>query len=171
MRRLLLFAPLLFTMCNINAQHSTGGNAATFRKTYIPLRDSTEIYVADGDSDRLFYYALAPKGSIKGALILFPPNGQAAEETISANSALAALACDSDPDIDWQLTNRRVDFYDMNAVDGAAIINRLHLDGNEQAEFVNALGKGYRPDGTRHPHSWSLAKPEECLQWIQRCLR
>jgi hypothetical protein len=59
----------------------------------------------------------------------------------------------------------------MNALDGAAMINRLHIDGNERAEFVNALGKGYRPDGTRHPHSWSLAAPEECVDWVLECLR
>jgi hypothetical protein len=76
----------------------------------------------------------------------------------------------SDPDIDWQLTNRRVDFYDMNALDGSALINQLHLDGNTRAEYINALGKGYRPDGTRHPHSWSLADPGDTIRWMLRCL-
>jgi hypothetical protein len=76
-----------------------------------------------------------------------------------------------DPDIDWQLANRRVDYYDMNALDGAAMINRLHLNGNERAQFVSALGKGYRPDGMRHPHSWSLAAPEDCVEWALACLR
>lgn len=77
----------------------------------------------------------------------------------------------SDPDIDWQLANRRVDFYDMNVLDGAAMINQLHLDGNGQAELIIALGKGYRPDGTRHPHSWSLVVPEEHINWVLSCLR
>ncbi|MFK7784735.1 MAG: hypothetical protein AB8B56_06460 [Crocinitomicaceae bacterium] len=71
-----------------------------------------------------------------------------------------------DPDIDWQLNERRMDYYDMNAVDQTAMINHLILSGNENAEFINALGKGYRLDGRRHPHSWSLVDPEECMLWI-----
>ena len=323
---ILVFAILLiaFVACR---QVPAGGQALRFSKTIIPLRDSSGIYVGDGDSDRLFYYTLAPKGAVKGALVLFPPNGQTAEETISANSALAtqaqhkglltvvlsvnhnlyldeatlralnklladllahypvpttsvvlggfslggmnairytelayqdstatvirpaavygidppldfarfyhsctkavaknfsqpavaeatyflermnrefagspeaqpatyvqhsmfsAMSADGgnarylrsvplriycDPDIDWQLANRRVDYYDMNALDGAAMINSLHIAGNERAQFVNALGKGYRPDGMRHPHSWSLAAPEDCVEWVLRCLR
>ena len=76
-----------------------------------------------------------------------------------------------DPDIDWQLNNRRMDYYDMNAVDQTAMINHLLLMGNEEAEFINSLGKGYRLDGRRHPHSWSLVEPEECVEWIMKCLK
>jgi acetyl esterase/lipase len=120
-RLLLLFAPLLFTMCSINAQHSVRGKSAPFSKTYISLRDSTGIYVADGDSDRLFYYALAPKATIKGALVLFPPNGQAAEETISANSALATLASDKGllvvvPSINHNLCLDKPTLYALNTL-------------------------------------------------------
>jgi hypothetical protein len=76
-----------------------------------------------------------------------------------------------DPDIDWQLSNRRMDYYDMNAVDQTAMINHLLLMGNEEAEFINSLGKGYRLDGRRHPHSWSLVAPKECVEWIMKCLK
>jgi hypothetical protein len=75
-----------------------------------------------------------------------------------------------DPDIDWLLSNRRMEYYDMNAIDHTALINQLLLMGNERAEFVNSLGKGYRLDGTRHPHSWSLVDPEECIDWVLKCL-
>jgi hypothetical protein len=76
-----------------------------------------------------------------------------------------------DPDIDWQLRERRMDYYDMNAVDQTAMINHLVLAGNDKAEFINALGKGYRLDGRRHPHSWSLVEPVECIDWIIKCLK
>lgn len=76
-----------------------------------------------------------------------------------------------DPDIDWQLRERRMDYYDMNAVDQTAMINQLLLLGNEEAEFINSLGKGYRLDGRRHPHSWSLVDPEECIEWILECMK
>lgn len=72
----------------------------------------------------------------------------------------------SDPDISWHLKERRSNFYDINPLDQSAMINQLQLMGNEKAEYINALGKGYRLDGRRHPHSWSLVDPEECMEWI-----
>ena len=72
----------------------------------------------------------------------------------------------SDPDIDWHLKERHTDLYDINALDQTAMINELRISGNKDAEFINALGKGYRLNGMRHPHSWSLAEPNELMDWI-----
>lgn len=77
----------------------------------------------------------------------------------------------SDPDISWHLENRRADFYDINALSQTAFINQLHILGNEKAEYVNRLGKGYRPDGRRHPHSWSLVEPVDAVKWILECVQ
>jgi len=71
----------------------------------------------------------------------------------------------------WWLTNRSEDLYDMNALDQSAMINFLHRIGNEKGEFINAYGKGYRLDGTRHPHSWSIVDAIECINWIKKCLK
>ncbi|MGL5891196.1 MAG: hypothetical protein ACRC3B_15005 [Bacteroidia bacterium] len=71
-----------------------------------------------------------------------------------------------DPDIVWQLENRSRSYYGMNAADQAAMINFLRINGNTKAEFIPAIGKGYRLDGTRHPHSWSVIDPDECLNWM-----
>ncbi|MEO6903542.1 MAG: hypothetical protein ABI315_10375 [Bacteroidia bacterium] len=72
----------------------------------------------------------------------------------------------SDLDIDWHLKERHTDLYDINALDQTAMINELRILGNENAEFINALGKGYRLNGMRHPHSWSIAEPNELMDWI-----
>ena len=77
----------------------------------------------------------------------------------------------SDPDIDWYLEKRHADYYDMNALDQTAMINQLRLMGNEQAEYINALGKGYRINGDRHPHSWSIVEPLDCINWLIKCLK
>ena len=77
----------------------------------------------------------------------------------------------SDPDIDWHLKYRQVDYYDINALDQTAMINQLQILGNEKAEYINALGKGYRLDGRRHPHSWSIAEPVDCINWILDCMK
>ncbi|PSK93364.1 hypothetical protein [Taibaiella chishuiensis] len=71
-----------------------------------------------------------------------------------------------DPDILWQLKNRNRDYYHMNAASLSAMINFLTINGNKQAELIPALGKGYRVDGTRHPHSWSIVDAGDCLNWI-----
>jgi hypothetical protein len=76
-----------------------------------------------------------------------------------------------DPDINWWMKNRRMDYYDMNALNQTAMINQLNILGNDKAEFINALGKGYRIDGTRHPHSWSIVDADDCINWIKKCLQ
>jgi len=71
-----------------------------------------------------------------------------------------------DPDILWQMKERNRDYYDMNAVDQSAMINFLNVIGNKNASFIPALGKGYRLDGTRHPHSWSIVDAQDLIGWI-----
>lgn len=72
----------------------------------------------------------------------------------------------ADPDILWAISERNRDYFDMNAASSSAMINLLRLQGSKKAEFIPAIGKGYRLDGTRHPHSWSIVEPQDCLQWI-----
>jgi len=43
---------------------------------------------------------------------------------------------------------------------------QLKENGNTHAQFINALGKGYRENGNRHPHSWSLIEPKELIEWV-----
>jgi hypothetical protein len=75
-----------------------------------------------------------------------------------------------DPDINWHLTNRQRDFYHINASDQTALINFLSLNGNNKAEFKSCIGKGYRLDGTRHPHSWSIIDADDCIKWIEHII-
>lgn len=73
----------------------------------------------------------------------------------------------SDPDILWNLKYKNRDYYHMNAANLSALTNFLMLKGNKRVEFIPAIGKGYRVDGTRHPHSWSIVEPTECVKWIR----
>jgi pimeloyl-ACP methyl ester carboxylesterase len=74
-----------------------------------------------------------------------------------------------DVDINWYLANRRRSLVDMNCLSSSELINRLLLLGNERAEFV--VGKtGYRPNGQRHPHSWSIVDEGEFTEWALRLL-
>ncbi len=74
-------------------------------------------------------------------------------------------AC-TEPDITWWMKTRAKDYYGINAVDLAAFINELKLLGNDNAALMVTQDKGYRPDGSRHPHSWSIVDEAELIDWF-----
>lgn len=76
----------------------------------------------------------------------------------------------ADVDPNWWLSNRGVDMYDLNALDQTAMILFLNENGNKDAEFINSFGKGYRIEGNRHPHSWSIIDPVEFMTWMNQSL-
>ncbi len=74
-----------------------------------------------------------------------------------------------DIDVVWMLKNRHRSLYDMNALASSEMIERLILAGNDKAEFMP--GKtGYRSNGERHPHSWSIVDEPELIQWVKKVL-
>lgn len=74
----------------------------------------------------------------------------------------------SEPDIQWWLTQRGYDYSYVNITDQAAMINELQRLGNNEAILVTTTNKGYRkPQNSRHPHSWSIADPEQTIKWLQ----
>lgn len=73
----------------------------------------------------------------------------------------------AEPDIEWWLQARAFDYSNINAPDGAAMVNELHLLGNRRARFIATKDKGYRyPSKFKHPHSWSVLDTEELLSWF-----
>jgi hypothetical protein len=76
----------------------------------------------------------------------------------------------NDVDVNWWLENRNTDLYGMNALNQSAMISFLNRLGNKKAEFINSFGKGYRIDGSRHPHSWSIVDPTEFIEWAKKII-
>jgi hypothetical protein len=74
-----------------------------------------------------------------------------------------AIRAYTEPDVNWWIETRRKDYYSMNSIDLAALINELKIAGNENAELIITNNKGYLPDGTRHPHSWSIVDEKEMI--------
>ena len=68
------------------------------------------------------------------------------------------------------MKNRGKSYYGMNALDAAALINALQLLGNKEAELILTEDQGYRPDGSRHPHSWSIVDEKELVEWFVQLL-
>ncbi|HYD20598.1 MAG TPA: hypothetical protein VEB40_03910 [Flavipsychrobacter sp.] len=73
-------------------------------------------------------------------------------------------------DIAWRLVNRRQTVRHGNYLVTAELINRLLLMGNDKAEFMQSERKGYRSNGMRHPHSWSIVDEAECISWVKTIL-
>ena len=73
-------------------------------------------------------------------------------------------------DVAWRLINRRQTVRHGNYYVTSELINRLLLMGNNKAEFIQSEKKGYRSDGTRHPHSWSIVDEKDCIQWVKSLL-
>lgn len=76
----------------------------------------------------------------------------------------------TEPGVEWQLKNRHRDLYDLNCADISAMINLLQLQGNKGAELVVTHDKGVRPNGMKHPHSWSIMDSKNCMAWILKQL-
>ncbi|WP_312394841.1 hypothetical protein [Chryseobacterium sp.] len=72
----------------------------------------------------------------------------------------------TEPGIIWEIENRGRDLYDLNCVDITAMMNLLKLKGHKNADLIITNDRGIRPEGFRHPHSWSIMDSEECLNWI-----
>lgn len=81
--------------------------------------------------------------------------------------ATTAVRVYHEVDINWYLRERRRSAFDANFSVSSELINRLLLLGNQRAEFVQSDRKGYRSNGTRHPHSWSIVNEVECIEWIK----
>jgi len=81
-----------------------------------------------------------------------------------------AIRAYTEPDINWWIENRRKDYYGMNAVDLAAFINTLKINGNQEAELIVTNNKGYDDSGNRHPHNWNIVDEKELIQWFSQLI-
>lgn len=76
-----------------------------------------------------------------------------------------------DVDIAWWINNRNQTVQGSNYEVTAELINRLVLMGNTKAEFMQSFGTGYRSNGQRHPHSWSIVNEVELIQWMKSLIK
>ena len=72
-----------------------------------------------------------------------------------------------EPDSLWWMENRQTDFESTNAYAIQQISNHLGKEGWNQIELIETKDKGFKSNGKKHPHSWSIVNPEELLNWIK----
>ncbi|NRA93082.1 MAG: beta-lactamase family protein [Psychroserpens sp.] len=72
-----------------------------------------------------------------------------------------------EPDSLWWKENRQTDFESTNAYTIQQIAKDLKAKNWNQFELIETENKGYRANGNRHPHSWSIVDKRKLMEWIK----
>lgn len=72
----------------------------------------------------------------------------------------------TEPDTLWWKENRMADYGQMNAFYIKKLSESLTQKGYESVEYIPTTDKGYRANGERHPHSWSIVDKKDLINWI-----
>lgn len=74
----------------------------------------------------------------------------------------------TEPDLKWWSENANNDYEDLNAFYIERLSEKLKTEfGNNNVELIKTENKGYRKNGERHPHSWSIVNAEELINWMK----
>lgn len=71
-----------------------------------------------------------------------------------------------EPDFKWWKENRNQNPEGINVFYIEELYKKLKENKSVDIELIKTVNKGYRNDGTRHPHSWSIVDQEDLLEWI-----
>jgi hypothetical protein len=71
-----------------------------------------------------------------------------------------------EPDVDWWIEHRRKDYYGMNSIDLAALVNQLRLQGNERVELITTHRARDGVDEASSPHTWSFVDNADLVEWF-----
>ena len=72
----------------------------------------------------------------------------------------------TEPDTIWWKQVRETDFEYTNARTIQRISRLLKEDNWTRFQLIQTKDKGYRSNGERHPHSWSIVDTEDLADWI-----
>lgn len=72
----------------------------------------------------------------------------------------------TEPDKTWWKENMGVDYEQMNAYHLKRLSDFLASKNFSEVDYITTENKGYRANGVRHPHSWSIVDKEDLIQWM-----
>lgn len=72
----------------------------------------------------------------------------------------------TEPDKTWWKENMGIDYEQMNAFHLKRLSDYLTSQDFKKVEYITTEDKGYRANGERNPHSWSIVDKEDLLQWM-----
>lgn len=71
-----------------------------------------------------------------------------------------------EPDLKWWKENRNNNPEDLNAFFIERLYEELKKKDFSKMELIKTQNKGFRADGTRHPHSWSIVDKDKLINWV-----
>ncbi|KJD34217.1 hypothetical protein PW52_13560 [Tamlana sedimentorum] len=92
-------------------------------------------------------------------------------QNISNLSALknTKLRFYTEPDLQWWKEQQQNNYEDLNAYYLKQLANTLKSEFKTNTiELIETENKGYRANGERHPHSWSIVNTKELVSWMQK---
>lgn len=72
----------------------------------------------------------------------------------------------TEPDTAWWKDNRQYEYEEMNAYFIKSLADELNQKFGKNITYIPTENRGYRANGNRHPHSWSIVDVDELIQWI-----
>ncbi|MGX7666411.1 hypothetical protein [Flavobacterium pedocola] len=72
----------------------------------------------------------------------------------------------TEPDVAWWKKDSDQSYEEMNAYSIEKLSQELKKQGFSSVELIQTKNKGYRANGDRHPHSWSIIDKEGLMKWM-----
>lgn len=73
----------------------------------------------------------------------------------------------TEPDLKWWKENGRNEYVNLNAFYLQKLSDKLKNEfGDKNVELIKTENKGYRSNGERHPHSWSIVNEKDLVNWM-----
>ncbi|MEM9829278.1 MAG: hypothetical protein AAF944_01495 [Bacteroidota bacterium] len=72
----------------------------------------------------------------------------------------------TEPDTAWWKQNRQHEYEDMNAYFIEKMADDLTKAFGDNVKYIATENRGYRANGNRHPHSWSIVDVGELIHWM-----
>lgn len=73
----------------------------------------------------------------------------------------------TEPDTLWWKQNRGNDYEETNAYVIKSLSEQLSKKFGNKVEYIPTRNRGYRANGTRHPHSWSIVDVNDLIKWMK----
>ncbi len=72
----------------------------------------------------------------------------------------------TEPDVVWWKQNRQNKYEEMNAYFIKHLADELRKEFGNNVAYIPTENRGYRSNGDRHPHSWSIVDVDELIRWV-----
>ena len=72
----------------------------------------------------------------------------------------------TEPDTLWWKTKTMAEYDEMNAYHIKKLSESLNKLEFKNVEYIPTVNKGYRDNGERHPHSWSIIDRKNLINWM-----